>query len=55
MQDFEGVWVHLQNVQSLHFHWYCNTYDLRLKTIHNIRSANSALNLYFYHVNFDGF
>ena len=51
-QDFEGALVHLQNVQSVHFREYCNAYELLLKTICNIWSANSAMNLYIYNAIF---
>ena len=54
MQDFEGAWVHLQNVCSMHFCQYCNAYELLLKTICNIRIAQSAMNLYVYNAKFDG-
>ena len=53
-QDFEGALVHLQNVQSVHFPEYCNAYELLPKTICNIWSASSAINLYIYNANFDG-
>ena len=53
-QDFEGALVHLQNVESVHFREYCNVYELLPKTICNIWSANSAMNLYIYNANFDG-
>ena len=31
MHVFEGAWVHLQNVRSVHFREYCNAYELLLK------------------------
>ena len=54
MQDFEGAWVNLQSVQSVYFREYCNAYELLLKTICVIQSANSTMNLYIYNANFDG-
>ena len=53
-QLFEGALVHLQNVQSVHFCEYSNAYELLLKTICNIWSAKSAMNLYINNANFDG-
>ena len=53
-QDFEGSWVHLQSVRSVHFRQYCNCHELLLKTICNIPIAHSAMNLYIYNANFDG-
>ena len=52
-QDFEGAWNYLQNVQSEHFRDYCKAYELLLKTICNIQSANSVMNLYIYNANVD--
>ena len=46
MHDFEGAWVHLQSVRSVHFCEYCNAYELLLKTICNIRIAHSAINFH---------
>ena len=54
MQDFEGAWVYLQSVRSVHFREYCNAYKLLLNTICNIRSAHLAMNLYIYDAIFDG-
>ena len=54
MQDFEGAWVHLQSLRSVHFRDYCNLFELLLKTICNIRMALSAMNFYIYNANFDG-
>ena len=54
MQCYEGAWVHLQSMQNVNFCEYCNAYKLLLKTICNIRSANSAMNLYIDNANFDG-
>ena len=31
MHDFEGAWVHLKSVRSVHFREYCNAYELLLK------------------------
>ena len=42
------------SVRSVHFHEYCNAYELLLTTICIIRSANSAMNLSIYNINFDG-
>ena len=53
-QDFESALVHLQDMQSVHFREYCNAYELLLKTIFNIRNANSAMSLYIYNANIDG-
>ena len=53
-QDFEGAQVYLQDLQRLHFREYCNEYELLLKAILNIGSANSAMNLYIYNANFNG-
>ena len=30
MHDFEGAWVHLQSVRSVHFREDCNAYELLL-------------------------
>ena len=51
MQDFEGAWVYLPSVHCCK-DWIA--YELLLKTISNIRSANSAIDLYIYNANFDG-
>ena len=46
MQDYEGAWVILLGVQYVFFREYCNTYELLLKSICNIRSSNS--NMFFF-------
>ena len=51
MRDFEGAWV---NLQSVCFRVYCNAYELLLKTICIIRSANLTMDFYIYNANFDG-
>ena len=42
-QNFEGAWVHLQSVLSVHVYENCNVYKLLLKAICNIRSVNSTI------------
>ena len=54
MQDFKGVWVHLQSVRGVYFRQYCSSYKLLLKTICNMGIAHSAMDLYIYNANFDG-
>ena len=51
---FEGTKVYLKSVKSLHFREYCSAYELLLKTIYNIRRANSAMNLYINNANVNG-
>ena len=52
-QDFDSAWVHLKSVLSLHLLEYYNAFEL-LKTICDIRSANSVMDLYINKGNFDG-
>ena len=43
-----------KSVQSVHFREHCNAYELLLKTLCNIGSANLTMDLYIYNANFDG-
>ena len=52
-QDFDGAWVHLKSVLSLHLLEYYNAFEL-LKTICDIRSANSPMDLYINKANVNG-
>ena len=54
MQDYEGAWVILLGVQYVFFREYCNTYELLLKSICNIRSSNSNMFFFINNANFDG-
>ena len=47
-------YLRLQSEQSVYFREQGNIYELLLKTICNIRSANSGMTLNIYTVNFDG-